>query len=351
MNIIYENAADRYIFTVAESPISNSSAADIATRQRALAKSGAVAVYLGRERVGSMVDCATWPYAHGHLVRSGDGIRKSELRFGAGTAYVGIELTEKGWNLHKSGALSLDDLRVSGGAEGRKRVSIADLVSGTRKYAYSDGAREGASRGAHNLYHNSGSDQPKPKLLDSNDGAVSPYGLADINDVPIAGQAEALENTYHVLGPQGFHEHLRSHHPAVLHAIASRSGVEARPALHAAVQAAIADNGHETSENEREVDSYSPGGMRAAHEFAHSGENETGNDSLRDAYRGDAFTPPPNTMANPTPEAIDRSPNKLDPLYQRYGNLTASRAAAVAVHPSTPPKYRPALARRGRNAR
>jgi hypothetical protein len=295
MNSIYES--DHYALIPVESPMSKSEAGDIAARGRALASSGAVHVYKGRERIGDLVDICTWCYKHSCQVQSGDGIRKADVTFPAGTVYAGISFNDRGWSLYKSGELSLDDCRVQG--RDRSRTSIADLVGGVhkdgsagweageakghaawanawqtesrgyhgkwidgtlqithggnhvasvargvnrtqtmmatahaigshggtistqdlgklvepnetaprapragygraptvRKFAESDGSREDANHYRHDPY-SGGDDQPPSKLLDPDDGAeVSPYGLADINSIPLAAQSQALENS------------------------------------------------------------------------------------------------------------------------------------------------------------
>lgn len=355
MQTIYESEADKYVLCPVESPLSKSDAKDIAARSRALAHSGQTAVYKGRQRVGTMVDICTWCYKHRCQVQSGDGVHKADLRFPAGTVYCGIELNEKGWAAHRLGELELDDLRVSG--RDRSRTSIADLVGGVRKYAESDGAREGG--GYHHDPYAGGDEQPPNKLLNPDDASeLSPYGLADVNSIPLAAQAQALNNSYQALGPAGFHAHLRQHPPEFLHAVAAHRAIQRHPALHSALLAAAADNGHETPLSEREVDSYSPA-MREGHEIGHHGEHQTGNSGLQAAYVGSDPTQPVNTAA---PEEMKEGIDLLAPSNQspsatwRYApqwpdpkKVSASRAAQLAVHPQAPTHIRLAYRRRAQH--
>jgi hypothetical protein len=352
MHTIWEDPEAHVIMAAAESPLSKADAKSITTRSRALCASGAVSVYKGDERVGSMVGIGIWPYKYRCTVTDGTGVMKSDLIFPTGTCYVQMELTPKAFAAHKAGQLELDDCRASGGGEGRKRVSIANLV-GTRKFAYSDGVHERTGSYRPDPYHGTG--DPPQSLVSPDDGAeLSPYGLADINSIPLAAQAQALDNSYHALGASGFHEHLRQHHPTVLHALAAHDAIKRRPALHGAILAALADPAHPTPTDEREVDSYSPA-VREAHELAHHAEHQGSNQGLQSAYVGDEAgrAQPTSTFAGDlSTEGINLGSVKGGSLYQRYGagfeRMPAHVAQGIAVHPQASPRVRRLAARRAR---
>ena len=81
----------------------------------ALMARGNFDLFRASTHVGRIVDVCQWPAEVPNVVvKSGDGRVQKARAFPEWTTFVGIALTQAGWNAHAAGNLDLKDLRVEG---------------------------------------------------------------------------------------------------------------------------------------------------------------------------------------------------------------------------------------------
>jgi hypothetical protein len=289
---VHEDPRQRYALVPIEAPEGAGDSRDLEGRMRRAAphRLGAT-VWKGRQKVGVIVDHATWPREFTGPLLSGTQ-KAATATLPPGTAFAGIEFTPRGWDLHHAGLAFEDctfkpcDRESPEVRRLRQRVGKRDIYSG-------------------------GDDEPRPQLRNPDDGApLAAYntvhdldgtvdGTPDVSRLPAAAQAAALEASFDGLGPRSFHQHARTIHPAALHEAAARTRDHIRHEVHGALLAAAADNAHPAAEAPHPESKADPLGHGQVPNVSPENLDPSGTGSTT------AGTSRPVVTAEPAREAID----------------------------------------------